>query len=255
MVLNAEGHIAMYYSVAALGWPSTSRLAQLAREALERVPATNTTAAPPPLLAALHKQGARIIGNYSGLVRRIHSLHGYPIVVNVWGRGASHAAPSSTSSPQPPHATSTTSPSSVLTQMTRPATRKRSYDNIQSAIRATASLRHSSHHWPRSNRCPRPSSSAGRERWPTSIPGSTDPRAPSTRTSRPTPRPEHENSWEPQRRGRWVTRCGVSPSRFRGVVALTLVCDKAIVARALRRLCEPARSTTVAVVPPVAGVE
>ena len=44
MVLNADGHIAMYYSVAALGWPSTSRLAQLAREALERVPATNTTA-------------------------------------------------------------------------------------------------------------------------------------------------------------------------------------------------------------------
>ena len=87
MVLNADGHIAMYYSVAALGWPSTSRLAHLAREALERVPATNTTAelaAAPPPLAALHKQAARIIGNYAGLVRRIHSLHGYPIVVNVW---------------------------------------------------------------------------------------------------------------------------------------------------------------------------
>jgi cytochrome c biogenesis protein CcmG/thiol:disulfide interchange protein DsbE len=87
MVLNADGHIAMYYSVAALGWPSASRLAQLAREALKRVPATSTTAelaAAPPPLAALHEQAARIIGNYAGLARRIHSLHGYPIVVNVW---------------------------------------------------------------------------------------------------------------------------------------------------------------------------
>jgi cytochrome c biogenesis protein CcmG/thiol:disulfide interchange protein DsbE len=87
MVLNSAGRIAMYYSVAALGWPSTSRLAQLAREALERVPAaspaTELADAPPPL-AALHKQAARIVGKYAGLIRRIHSLRGYPIVVNVW---------------------------------------------------------------------------------------------------------------------------------------------------------------------------
>ncbi len=87
MVLNSDGRIAMYYSVAALGWPSTSRLAHLAREALKRVPATNTAADladAPPLLAALHKQAARIVGNDAELMRRIHSMRGYPIVVNVW---------------------------------------------------------------------------------------------------------------------------------------------------------------------------
>jgi cytochrome c biogenesis protein CcmG/thiol:disulfide interchange protein DsbE len=77
----------MYYSVAALGWPSTTRLAHLVREALERVPAANPStelAGSPPLLAALHRQASRIVGNHSGLIRRIHSLRGYPIVVNVW---------------------------------------------------------------------------------------------------------------------------------------------------------------------------
>ncbi len=87
MVLNSAGRIAMYYSVAALGWPSTSRLAHLVREALERVPAPNPAtelAGSPPLLAALHKQASRIVGNDTGLVQRIRSLRGYPIVVNVW---------------------------------------------------------------------------------------------------------------------------------------------------------------------------
>ena len=77
----------MYYSVAALGWPSAARLAQLAREALKRVPATNTGAdladAPPRARGAAHA-GFSQIGSYAGLARRIRSLRGYPIVVNVW---------------------------------------------------------------------------------------------------------------------------------------------------------------------------
>jgi len=87
MVLNSAGQIAYYYSVAALGWPTPTRLAHLARIALARVPATNPTstlAGSPPALASLHKQAAQLIGGYNGLIRRIHALRGYPIVLNVW---------------------------------------------------------------------------------------------------------------------------------------------------------------------------
>lgn len=85
--VNAAGRIAFYYSVATLGWPSTAKLAHLARAGLERVPATTGPAAlagSPPVLASLHRQAARLVGRYSGLVQRIHSLRGYPIVLNVW---------------------------------------------------------------------------------------------------------------------------------------------------------------------------
>jgi cytochrome oxidase Cu insertion factor (SCO1/SenC/PrrC family)/thiol-disulfide isomerase/thioredoxin len=87
VVLNSAGKIAFYYSVAALGWPSTARLAHLAHEALRRAPATNSASAldgSPPELASLHHQAARIVGGYAALARRIHSLRGYPIVLNVW---------------------------------------------------------------------------------------------------------------------------------------------------------------------------
>jgi cytochrome c biogenesis protein CcmG/thiol:disulfide interchange protein DsbE len=87
MVLNSAGKIAFYYSVAALGWPSTARLARLAHQALERVPATTSASAlsdSPPALAALHQQAARVVGGYPALARRIHALRGYPIVLNVW---------------------------------------------------------------------------------------------------------------------------------------------------------------------------
>lgn len=87
MVVNSAGKIAMYYSVAALGWPSAAKLARLAREALQRVPATSPAtelAGSPSRLAALHRQAAQVIGNYSGLDQRIRALHGYPIVLNVW---------------------------------------------------------------------------------------------------------------------------------------------------------------------------
>jgi cytochrome oxidase Cu insertion factor (SCO1/SenC/PrrC family)/thiol-disulfide isomerase/thioredoxin len=87
MLLNSTGQIAFYYSVAALGWPTAAKLEHLARVGLERAPATDSGSAlegSPPALVSLHHQAARIIGNYSGLARRIHSLRGYPIVLNVW---------------------------------------------------------------------------------------------------------------------------------------------------------------------------
>ena len=87
MEVNSSGNIAFYYSVAALGWPTTAKLAHLARVGLERVPATTGAAAlagSPPKLASLHRQASRLIGDYSGLAKRIRSLRGYPIVLNVW---------------------------------------------------------------------------------------------------------------------------------------------------------------------------
>lgn len=87
MVLNSTGQIAFYYSVAALGWPTTAKLEHLVKIALKRVPAENSPAAlagSPPRLAALHKQASQIVGGDPALMRRIHSLRGYPIVVNVW---------------------------------------------------------------------------------------------------------------------------------------------------------------------------
>jgi cytochrome oxidase Cu insertion factor (SCO1/SenC/PrrC family)/thiol-disulfide isomerase/thioredoxin len=87
MEVNSSGNIAFYYSVAALGWPTTAKLAHLARVGLERVPATTGAAAlvgSPPKLAALHHQASELIGDYSGLAKRIRLLRGYPIVLNVW---------------------------------------------------------------------------------------------------------------------------------------------------------------------------
>jgi cytochrome oxidase Cu insertion factor (SCO1/SenC/PrrC family)/thiol-disulfide isomerase/thioredoxin len=87
MEVNSSGNIAFYYSVAALGWPTTAKLAHLARAGLERVPATTGAAAlagSPPALASLHRQASRLIGDYAGLAKRIRALRGYPIVLNVW---------------------------------------------------------------------------------------------------------------------------------------------------------------------------
>jgi cytochrome oxidase Cu insertion factor (SCO1/SenC/PrrC family)/thiol-disulfide isomerase/thioredoxin len=87
MEVNSTGQIAFYYSVAALGWPTTAKLERLARAGLEHVPAQTTAralAGSPAPLASLHRQASKILGNDSQLMQRIHSLRGYPIVVNVW---------------------------------------------------------------------------------------------------------------------------------------------------------------------------
>jgi cytochrome oxidase Cu insertion factor (SCO1/SenC/PrrC family)/thiol-disulfide isomerase/thioredoxin len=87
MLVNSSGQIASYYSVAALGWPSASRIAHSVRRALALFPATSATARPtksPSVLAALHDQASRLLGSYPALAARIHRLRGYPLVVNVW---------------------------------------------------------------------------------------------------------------------------------------------------------------------------
>jgi cytochrome c biogenesis protein CcmG/thiol:disulfide interchange protein DsbE len=92
MVVSASGHIAWYYSVAALGWPSTQVLIARVREALARAAAAPGTLAAalaelrgsPPALGALHRQASRLLGAESMLAARISALRGYPVVINAW---------------------------------------------------------------------------------------------------------------------------------------------------------------------------
>lgn len=87
MEVNSTGQIAFFYSVAALGWPTTAKLVRLAKAGLEHVPAqtrASELAGSPPLLAALHRQASSIVGGDSELMKRVKALRGYPIVVNVW---------------------------------------------------------------------------------------------------------------------------------------------------------------------------
>jgi cytochrome oxidase Cu insertion factor (SCO1/SenC/PrrC family)/thiol-disulfide isomerase/thioredoxin len=92
MVVSASGRIAWYYSVATLGWPSTTRLIAEVREALAwaRGAPSSANAAQaqlsgsPAALATLHRQAAQLIGSNAGLAARVRSLHGYPVVINAW---------------------------------------------------------------------------------------------------------------------------------------------------------------------------
>jgi cytochrome oxidase Cu insertion factor (SCO1/SenC/PrrC family)/thiol-disulfide isomerase/thioredoxin len=98
MVVSGTGRIAWYYSVAALGWPSTKTLIARVREALAYAgpaPATASAAqaqlsGSPPALAALHKQADQLLGSEPALAARVRSLRGYPVVINAW---ASWCAP------------------------------------------------------------------------------------------------------------------------------------------------------------------
>ncbi|HTX32662.1 MAG TPA: redoxin domain-containing protein [Solirubrobacteraceae bacterium] len=92
MVVSKQGKIAWYYSVAALGWPSTSTLITRVRQALAYAagaPASQAAvqaelAGSPAPLAALHAQSSQLLGGINQLRARMRALRGYPIVLNVW---------------------------------------------------------------------------------------------------------------------------------------------------------------------------
>ncbi len=89
MLTSADGRIAWYYNVAALGWPTTTNLVHEVKVALARVPAitansANALAGSPPALQALHQQADRLLGDEPALAARIHALRGYPVVINAW---------------------------------------------------------------------------------------------------------------------------------------------------------------------------
>jgi cytochrome oxidase Cu insertion factor (SCO1/SenC/PrrC family)/thiol-disulfide isomerase/thioredoxin len=92
MVVSGTGRIAWYYSVAALGWPSTKTLIARVKEAIAHAsPAPATAAAAqaqlsgsPPPLATLHRQADQLLGSEPALAARIRALRGFPIVINAW---------------------------------------------------------------------------------------------------------------------------------------------------------------------------
>jgi cytochrome c biogenesis protein CcmG/thiol:disulfide interchange protein DsbE len=92
VLTSATGRILWYYDVSVGGMPSTATILRQVRAALARSPNAPSSAAvaaelagSPAPLAALHAQADRVIGDQSALQRRIRALHGYPIVLNVWG--------------------------------------------------------------------------------------------------------------------------------------------------------------------------
>jgi cytochrome oxidase Cu insertion factor (SCO1/SenC/PrrC family)/thiol-disulfide isomerase/thioredoxin len=92
VLTSATGKILWYWNVDTQGWLSTAKLASQVKAALARAPRGPTgtaaisqaLAGSPVPLAALHQQASRLLGSDAALGARIHALHGYPIVVNVW---------------------------------------------------------------------------------------------------------------------------------------------------------------------------
>jgi cytochrome oxidase Cu insertion factor (SCO1/SenC/PrrC family)/thiol-disulfide isomerase/thioredoxin len=90
---SGTGRLLWYYDVSAGGALSPGALAAKVRAALAhalKAPATAAAAqqelaGSPPALASLHQQADLVLGSQRALAARIHALHGYPIVVNVWG--------------------------------------------------------------------------------------------------------------------------------------------------------------------------
>jgi cytochrome c biogenesis protein CcmG/thiol:disulfide interchange protein DsbE len=92
VLTSAAGKILWYWNVDTQGWLSTAKLAAQVRAALAATPRSPTgtaavsqaLAGSPAPLAALHQQASRLLGSDAALSARIHALHGYPIVVNLW---------------------------------------------------------------------------------------------------------------------------------------------------------------------------
>ncbi len=92
VLVSGKGKILWYYDVSVGGMPSTQTIIHQVRAAMARAPNAISSAAvaadltnSPPTLAKLHAQADQVIGGQTELEKRIRSLRGYPIVLNVWG--------------------------------------------------------------------------------------------------------------------------------------------------------------------------
>jgi cytochrome oxidase Cu insertion factor (SCO1/SenC/PrrC family)/thiol-disulfide isomerase/thioredoxin len=91
-LISRSGRFLYYRDVGAGGFPRVNQLLAIVREAprhLSSVPSglaatLSRLAGSPGPLAALHRQASRLIGGQGALAKRIRSLRGYPIVINVW---------------------------------------------------------------------------------------------------------------------------------------------------------------------------
>jgi cytochrome oxidase Cu insertion factor (SCO1/SenC/PrrC family)/thiol-disulfide isomerase/thioredoxin len=99
VLVSAAGRILWRHDVATAGWPSAAALARDVSAALAHpsppppravAAARRKLAGSPAPLASLHAQSGRLIGGAKALDARLHTLRGYPVVLNVW---ASWCAP------------------------------------------------------------------------------------------------------------------------------------------------------------------
>jgi thiol-disulfide isomerase/thioredoxin len=92
LVLVSRGGTPLWYQdVSAAGWPSDSALVTQVQAALNTrsgptspAEVKRELAGSPPKLASIHAQSDELIGNIHSLEARLRSLHGYPVVVNIW---------------------------------------------------------------------------------------------------------------------------------------------------------------------------
>jgi cytochrome c biogenesis protein CcmG, thiol:disulfide interchange protein DsbE len=94
VLTTPSGKIVWYQEVYTAGWPSIKVLGPELKSALRgiktAVPSTSSArselAGSPAPLAKIHDQAAKVLaGGSQALAARIKALHGFPIVVNVWG--------------------------------------------------------------------------------------------------------------------------------------------------------------------------
>jgi cytochrome c biogenesis protein CcmG/thiol:disulfide interchange protein DsbE len=91
-LVSRSGSFLYYRDVGVDGFPSVGQLLAIVRTAPRHVTSVPSglsaalarLAGSPGPLAALHRQASRLIGGQGALAKRIRSLRGYPIVVNVW---------------------------------------------------------------------------------------------------------------------------------------------------------------------------
>ena len=92
VLVSRTGTPLWYQDISTSGWPPTASLIQQVKAALitksgstsPKVVKRELAGSPAPL-ATLHAQSDRLLGGIDALERRIRSLRGYPVVVNLWG--------------------------------------------------------------------------------------------------------------------------------------------------------------------------
>ncbi len=92
VLTSATGKILWYDEIIDAKWPTVVHVRKEVHAALSKTGENINSSATqddligsPQRLAALHAQASKLIGDDAALMARIRSLHGYPIVVNIWG--------------------------------------------------------------------------------------------------------------------------------------------------------------------------
>jgi cytochrome c biogenesis protein CcmG, thiol:disulfide interchange protein DsbE len=86
-LISPSGDFLWYHDVSAGGWLTRAALISQIHAALAPSPRsapTGALASSPPALEELHRQAGQLLGSEPALAARLHSLRGYPVVLNVW---------------------------------------------------------------------------------------------------------------------------------------------------------------------------